>query len=290
MFTVNSRFLTLPRAAVIPIAGLIAGLVAGLVTDAVAAVPAVADQGSPCRVVDVRAAQHEGYDRLVFEFEGALPEIRTVEYVDEVVLGPPGAYAPLVGNAFLYVYFAPSANSDDQCELGDEWSRMPLVLPTMYEIAPVGPMEESLFAPPGPLDFGIGLTAYRPFTVFHLYQPSRLVIDVDNTFTTVQVKSYFIREKTDEPTAVLRPVVPPATGRGALQRLFAGPTAAETYAGLEFPSGLTTGFTGLTIAGGIARVRLAGGCSSLGRSVTIADSIIPTLKQFPSVQWVKIYD
>ncbi|MCX6981536.1 MAG: hypothetical protein NTV08_12405, partial [Verrucomicrobia bacterium] len=46
----------------------------------------------------------------------------------------------------------------------------------------------------------------------------------------------------------------------------------------------------LTISNGIARVRLAGGANSHGSTLTIANEIIPILKQFPTVTWVKIYD
>lgn len=57
-----------------------------------------------------------------------------------------------------------------------------------------------------------------------------------------------------------------------------------------FVNSEATGFTGLSISGGIARVTLTGGCDSHGSTTTIANEIVPTLTQFPSVQWVKIYD
>ena len=41
---------------------------------------------------------------------------------------------------------------------------------------------------------------------------------------------------------------------------------------------------------GVARVQLLGKVSSGGSTFTIANEIMPTLKQFPSVRWVKIYD
>jgi Fe-S cluster biogenesis protein NfuA len=46
----------------------------------------------------------------------------------------------------------------------------------------------------------------------------------------------------------------------------------------------------LSIASDIARVQLKGGCSSGGSTVTVAGEIMRTLKQFPTVRWVKIYD
>ncbi len=70
--------------------------------------------------------------------------------------------------------------------------------------------------------------------------------------------------------------------------MFAGPTAAEIAAGTGNTLSGATGFTGLSISGGIARVRLVGGCSSGGGAFTVANQINATLSQFPSVQWVKI--
>ena len=49
-------------------------------------------------------------------------------------------------------------------------------------------------------------------------------------------------------------------------------------------------FTGLSIAATIARVRLTGGRSSGGSTITIANEIFPTLTQLSTVRFVKIYD
>jgi hypothetical protein len=40
----------------------------------------------------------------------------------------------------------------------------------------------------------------------------------------------------------------------------------------------------------VARLRLTGGCSSGGSTASIANEISPTLKQFSTVDFVKIYD
>jgi Fe-S cluster biogenesis protein NfuA len=81
-----------------------------------------------------------------------------------------------------------------------------------------------------------------------------------------------------------------APERGALDALFAGPTADETAAGLIFvPSG-ATGITDVRVEDGTAHVELAGGCSSGGSTFTIADEIVATMRQFPDVVAVRIYD
>ena len=56
-----------------------------------------------------------------------------------------------------------------------------------------------------------------------------------------------------------------------------------------FSSG-ATGFKILGIRDGVARVQLLGKIGSGGSTFTIANEIMPTLKQFGSVRWVKIYD
>ena len=46
----------------------------------------------------------------------------------------------------------------------------------------------------------------------------------------------------------------------------------------------------MSIRDGVARVQLTGKLSSGGSTFTIANEIMPTLMQFRSVHWVKIYD
>jgi Fe-S cluster biogenesis protein NfuA len=70
----------------------------------------------------------------------------------------------------------------------------------------------------------------------------------------------------------------------------AGPTAAEQAARLVVETSGATGFTALSIDGGIASVQLVGGCDSRGSTMTVANLITPTLKQFPTVDHVKIFD
>lgn len=89
--------------------------------------------------------------------------------------------------------------------------------------------------------------------------------------------------------AVQRTVPTSTPATGAMSALFAGPTVAEQTAGLAVWRSGATGFADLFISSGIARVRLIGGCDSQGATFTIANLIIPTLKQFGTVQYVKIY-
>lgn len=88
---------------------------------------------------------------------------------------------------------------------------------------------------------------------------------------------------------VTRQVRPPALAAGALDALFAGPAKAEKASGLELITSGATGYARLRIQNGIAYVTLRGSCSSGGSTMTIAGEIMPTLRQFASVTYVKIY-
>lgn len=89
---------------------------------------------------------------------------------------------------------------------------------------------------------------------------------------------------------VERTVSSEAPARAALDQLFAGPTDEERADGLTFVGSDATGISELTIADGIARVHLEGGCASGGSTFTVADQIAATLRQFESVRVVKVYD
>lgn len=123
-----------------------------------------------------------------------------------------------------------------------------------------------------------------------------MIIDIRAPFRTVAVGDYFLNADRfgqgipPYTQRVVRPVIPPAVAFGAMQRLFAGPTQAERALSLRFVASKATGFKNLRIIDGVARVQLTGGCSSGGSTFTVANEIRPTLKQFPSVHWVKIYD
>jgi hypothetical protein len=114
---------------------------------------------------------------------------------------------------------------------------------------------------------------------------------------TVTLTIYFTDEARyqvgSEPyeAAVTRTVPAPASlPEAVLTQLFLGPTEAEKAQGLAVILSGTTGFSNLTIENGIARVYLTGMCASQGATYTIANLIYANLKQFPEIQWIKIYD
>ncbi|WP_112267832.1 AMIN-like domain-containing (lipo)protein [Lentzea terrae] len=252
------------------------------------AAPATAAQQTTT-LMAIRAAHHPDYDRVVFEFAGPLPAQRDVGYVPELIGDPSGLPVPVVGDAILQVRMASASGHDENGNVTYGPTRRTYPLPNVIQVVNSGDFE-------GVLTFGIGLARQTTVNTFTLTNPSRVVVDISTPFRTVPVDVHFLDLNRFEPgiepytRAVSRPVIPPATARGALQRLFAGPTQEELAQRLRFVNSDATGFTNLSISNGIARVRLTGGCSSHGSTFTIAGEIFPTLKQFSSVRWVKIYD
>ena len=76
-----------------------------------------------------------------------------------------------------------------------------------------------------------------------------------------------------------------------LTEYFKGPglTERNVYGWIAIYNGVT-GFSKLDVANGIARVYLKGECNSQGATYTIANVLRVNLKQFPAIQFVKIYD
>ncbi len=78
---------------------------------------------------------------------------------------------------------------------------------------------------------------------------------------------------------------------GILDEYFKGPGATEkNYYGWTAIYDGFTGYGRFEITGGIVRLYLTGACEPANPAYTIADILTYNLKQFPEVQYVKIYD
>jgi|694.fasta_scaffold26350_5 hypothetical protein len=236
----------------------------------------------------IRGASHVGYDRVVFEFDGPVPADFDVSFVPAIIGDPSGLPVPVIGQALLGVTFSLANGHDEDGNVFTD-AITTLGLKNVIQVVRSGDFEAVL-------SFGIGLSKQTQFSVFTLTNPSRVVIDIKATFTTVPTQIFFVDSHAfaigqgSYVRAVLRQVIPPNVGARSLNWLFAGPTPDERAGGLTFVNSDATGFTNLTISNGIARVRLVGGANSHGSTLTIAKEIFPLLKQFPTVRWVKIYD
>lgn len=257
-------------------------------------------EDSPAAIlIDVRTGGHpdEGYDRVVFDFRDgdSMPGF-SVSYEQEIFQDPQGSPLPMLSGAKLLVsmsWAAAHENGNLTVPPGDLDLRPNL--PRIKQVKRAGDFENVL-------SFGIAVDPEgdpAPFRAFAL-EGNRVVIDIahagQNPWYCGQI--YFadqqkIINNVDPPvTAVERRLTKPAVAGAALNELFKGPNLAERERGLTFVDSHATGFADLRISQWkVAHVRLLGPISSDGSSViTIASEIIPTLKQFPTVDWVKIYD
>ena len=80
--------------------------------------------------------------------------------------------------------------------------------------------------------------------------------------------------------------VPEWTPQIALDSLYKGPSTEE---GLRFLACGSTGAKLQTLEDGVAKVKLEGECGGCG-TMSVYDLILPTLKAFPEIEVVQLYD
>jgi hypothetical protein len=257
-------------------------------------------QNNPTAIlVDVRTGNHpdEGYDRVVFDFRDntSLPGY-SVGYVPQIFEDPRDTPLPMLPGAKLLVAMRMAAaheNGQSTVPSGDLDLRPGLS--RVKQVKRAGDFE-------GVLTFGIAVSPAADPAPFHVQAlpGHRLVIDVAHTGKapwhcgkiSFGDEKKIVNNVNPPVTAVERRLTRPAIAGAALRALFDGPSAAERQRGLRFIASHATGFADLRISQWkVAHVRLLGPISSDGSAViTIASQIIPTLKQFATVDWVKIYD
>ena len=237
------------------------------------------------QLVDVRAVHRAGVDRVVFRFDEGAPTDVDARYVARLRGDGSGLPIRVAGRAVLQVGM--SLTRTDAASPAP--ARRAFALPNVMMVVRSGLFE-------GFTTYGIGVARRTAVTVVEQPERDRVVVTVRADFPTVEREVFFLDEDRfvdgQEPSFVSRlrpvPVASPATG--VMDRLFAGPLDREHDHGLRLVRSRATGFADLSIAGGVARVRLRGGCDSGGSTVTVAGSIVPTLRQFDTVDWVKVLD
>lgn len=260
-------------------------LVAALVVPVLTAAGAPAAPAVPT-LVGISAAHHPGFDRVVFEFNGGVPGDVRVRYVDPLLADGSGLPVRVAGRAVLRVRFEAADSHNGSGATAP--ARRTFALPNVMTTVRAGDFESVL-------TYGIGLAKRTRVEISTLTGPSRVVLDIRAAFPTVDRQVFFLDQDrfvdNREPFFVprSRPVRASAPAVGVMDRLFAGVLPGERARGLRLVRSEANSFADLSVVDGIARVRLTGGCSSGGSTVTIAGSIMPTLRQFATVDWVKIY-
>jgi hypothetical protein len=141
---------------------------------ALAAAPAGAQSAPETpTLLDVRAGGHTGYDRVVFEFRGPVPEHR-IGYVDQLVQDGSGDPVSVAGAADLEVVFEGANAHEENGSPTISPRRFSTGLTAVQEVAQIGDFEAVV-------TYGIGVDRRRPIEVSTLSSPSRLVIDVPTT-------------------------------------------------------------------------------------------------------------
>lgn len=125
----------------------------------------------------VRAARHEGYDRVVFEFRNLAPGY-DVRYVQKPVHADgSGAEVAVDGSAVLRVRMEPALDADLNQEsaprtyLGPQ--RFTPDAAVVAELVRTGGFEAVL-------TWAVGVDERRPFKVTRLASPARIVIDISS--------------------------------------------------------------------------------------------------------------
>ena len=241
-------------------------------------------------LVGVRAGSHRTFDRVVWEFRGGVPTTRIARYVRDLRADGSGEPVRIAGSAILELTMFQANAHDENTGQSTAPSRVVAGLGNVIEVVQSGDFEATV-------TYGVGLARRQAYTLRTLRNPSRVVLDIRKDYRQATRTVRFLdapRFNAGTPPFtrnVNRRVPAAAPATAVLHHLFAGPTRAERARGLRTVRSGATGFTRLTISDSkVARVYLKDGCNSGGSTFTVANLIRPTLKQFPSVRWVKIYD
>ena len=117
----------------------------------------------------VQADERDGYDRVVFTFEGSMPGYR-VRYVPQVT-GADGRRVPLRGTAFLEVAFEPARARDPDGAPTFPAATITPSSPELRQVRFAGDFE-------GQVSFGLGVAGRGGFRVSELRNPTRVAVDV----------------------------------------------------------------------------------------------------------------
>lgn len=249
------------------------------------AAPAAPPARALPQLVDVRAVHRGGEDRVIFQFDAGAPAGFDVRYVDRLRADGSGRRIRVAGRAILQVGLH-DTRTDSAIPAP---ARRAFATPNVMTAVRSGIFE-------GWTTYGVGVAKRTAFEVTPQPARNRVVVAIRADFPTVERQVFFLDEDrfaaNQEPffVARMRPVPATSPATGVMDRLFAGPLDRERMHGLRLVRSRATGFSGLAISGGIARVRLRGRCDSGGSTITIAGEIAPSLRQFDTVDWVKILD
>jgi hypothetical protein len=121
----------------------------------------------------VRAARNEGFDRVVFEFDGAQVPGYQLEYVDKpIVKCGSGNETEVAGQGWLQVTLTPTqAHEGGQVTIAERERKA--ALPVIQELEQTCDFE-------GEVTWVLGNAKPNKYRVMELREPTRLVVDVQH--------------------------------------------------------------------------------------------------------------
>lgn len=127
--------------------------------------------GGVATLVSLRAARHEGYERVVWELSGPAPGVH-VEYVDRPVRQcGSGEPEPLSGDAWLEVRLEPARAHTDEGRPTVAERRRTTALPIVEEMVQTCDFEAVV-------TWVLAASSPGPFRVTRLEDPPRVVVDI----------------------------------------------------------------------------------------------------------------
>ena len=132
--------------------------------------------GETAFLTDVRLGRHEGFERLVFEFDEAAPEYR-IEYTDgPVTESPSGNEIEVEGDTYLSVTMSPATSFDRSEDTPEETYEGPDRLGSDDTLAIEEIVRTEDFE--NVTSWVVGMDDALPFGAIILDNPFRLVIDI----------------------------------------------------------------------------------------------------------------
>ena len=120
----------------------------------------------------IRTGRHEGFDRIVFEFEGDEVPGYHVEYIDKPVRAcGSGDVVPLAGDGWLQVRFEPARAHTDEGKPTLGSRELVPKLPNLLELKSTCDFE-------GQVEWVAGVGSPNGFRVLELAKPARFVVDI----------------------------------------------------------------------------------------------------------------
>jgi hypothetical protein len=139
---------------------------------------ATVEDGYPSRLsslygVDIRTGRHECFERVVVEFGGTgeLPGYRVGYQADPILDSPRGAPVDIAGDATLVISFGAWMPTMEGQGYSGAREFVPTNVVSILELEQLENFE-------GMSQWAIGLDRQRPFEVFTLSEPVRIVVDI----------------------------------------------------------------------------------------------------------------